>query len=329
MALRIGEPDLASGALDQANAVWVSRGWYGRALPLWQRRTEILSMVTDVLEIGDYYAMGAWMLYELGRYAEAVAVSDSGLPAVAGRGANVELHLRSWRLVAEHRLGEWDEALAEFERIQDLLDDRREDPPYFVTHAFAAVAAIHEARGDRVQSDRLAGLLMRLTDEGHSRLYAWQLRFLVLRGSLEAARALPRTTTWSVHGGDALESESELLAAEGSWDRVPETVAIMRAHAADADTPSVVAFADRLEGRAALARGDAAAAVPLLERAAVRFGEMGAVWERAVTELDLAHALSETGRASDAAAAATNAAETFERLDCGEDLARARALARG
>jgi hypothetical protein len=69
--------------------------------------------------------------------------------------------------------------------------------------------------------------------------------------------------------------------------------------------------------------------VPLLERAAVRFGEMGAVWERAVTELDLARALSETGRASDAAAAATNAAETFERLDCGEDVARARALARG
>jgi class 3 adenylate cyclase/tetratricopeptide (TPR) repeat protein len=329
MALRIGEPDLASGALDQANAVWVTRGWYGRALPLWERRREIIPQVTDVLEIGDFYSMGAWMFYELGRYAEAVEVSDAGIRVMTGRGANVELHVRSWRLVALHRLGEWDEALVEFERIQDLLEDRREDPPYFVTHAFAAAAAIHEIRGDRVQSDRLASVLMRLSGEGHSRLFGWHLRFLILRGELQAAGALPRSTTSNVHAGDAFESESELLAASGVWQRVPEVLAAMREYAAAADSPPVLAFADRLEGRAALAGGDAAAALPLLERAAVRFGEMGAVWERALTELDLARALADLGRASDAAAAAANAAATFEALGCGADLARAQATRRG
>jgi tetratricopeptide (TPR) repeat protein len=329
MAMRIGEPDLASGAFDQANGPWLSRGWYGRAYDLWLRRKEVIPQVTDVLEIGDFYSMGGWILYELGRYTEAVEVTDGGIPIVSGRGANVELHVRSWRLVSLHRLGEWDEALAEFGRIMALLDDRRDDPPYFVMHAFAAVAQVHQVRGEQVQSDRLGSLLLRMTDEGHSRLYAWHLRYLVLRGDLADAITLPRTTTRTVHAADAYESEAELLAARGAWEEVPEFLAEMRAYAADADTMSVLAFADRLEGRAAFAASNAAAAVPLLERAAVRFGEMGAVWERALTELDLALALAEVDRRSDAAAAAANAAQTFEALGSGRDLGRARALAGG
>src|SRR5262249_42285498 len=156
---------------------------------------------------------GGWILYELGRYAEAVEVTEAGIPVVTGRGANVELHVRSWRLVSLHRLGEWDEALAEFDRIQGLLDHRPDDPPYFVRAAFAAGAAIHEVRGEQVQSDRLGSLLLRMTDEGHSRLYAWHLRYLVLRGDLADAVTLPRTTTRTVHAADAYESEAELLAA--------------------------------------------------------------------------------------------------------------------
>jgi class 3 adenylate cyclase/tetratricopeptide (TPR) repeat protein len=295
MALRIGEPNIASGAFDQANAVWLARGWYGRAYRTWQRRAQIVPQVTDVLEIGDTYSMGAWVLYELGRYAEAVEVSDDGLAVVTGRGANVELHLRSWRVVAMQRLGAWDEAAEEFGRIVALLDDRRDDPPYFVTHAFAAIAAIHESRGDRVQSDRLSGLLVRLMSETSGRLYPWLIRLLVGRGDIEAARRLERPSTWQVHAADAFEAEGELLAILGAWDLVPVALAEMRLHATNATSPSLEAFADRLEGRAAFARADADAAVPVLERAAVRFGELDAVWERAITELDLASALAAAG----------------------------------
>jgi hypothetical protein len=170
---------------------------------------------------------------------------------------------------------------------------------------------------------------MRMTDEGHSRLYAWHLRYLVLRGDLADAISIPRTTTWNVHAADAYESEAELLAAREAWEEVPEFLERMRGYAADAATTSVLGFADRLEGHAALAARNAEAAVQLLERAAVRFGEMAAIWERALTELDLSRALSEVGRRSDAAAAASNAAQTFEALGCGRDLARARALTGG
>jgi class 3 adenylate cyclase/tetratricopeptide (TPR) repeat protein len=326
MAMRIGEPNLASGALDQASAAWGARGWYGRARPIWERRAAIIPEMTDVLEIGDAYAMGAWGLYELGRYTEAVEVSGSGLAVIIGRGPNVELHVRSWRLAALHRLGDWDEAIVEFGHVLDLLDDRRDDPPYFVTHAFAAAAAIHEARGDRVRSDRLAGLLSRLAGEGQARMVPWLGRFLVLRGDIEAARALGRAANWQVHAADAYEADSELLAAGGVWDEAPALLAQMRRHAAAADSPSLLAFADRLEGRAAFAAGDAAAAVGLLERAVAGFADLGAAWERALTELDLAAALSATGRGEEAVLTAASAAETFERLGCVRDLARARAL---
>jgi class 3 adenylate cyclase/tetratricopeptide (TPR) repeat protein len=327
MALRLGEPNLAAGSFDQASAVWVARGWYGRAHAIWERRLAIIPQVTDILEIGDTYAMGAWGLYEMGRYAEAVAVSDAGMARVTGRGANVELHNRSWRVASLHRLGAWDEALEEFGHIREVLEDRRDDPPYFVSHAFASAASIHEARGDRVRSDRFAGLLMRLTGEGQGRLHAWLLRFLVQRGELDAARRLPRATTWRIHAGDTYESESELVAALGLWDEAPELLRLMREHAAAADTSAVYGFADRLEGRAALASGDAVRAVDLLERGAARFAELDAPWERALTQLDLGTALATAGRDGDAADVAAGAVATFERLGCAKDLARARALA--
>ena len=47
MALRIGEPDLASGALDQASAAWVAGGWYGRAHEIWERRHAIIPLLTE------------------------------------------------------------------------------------------------------------------------------------------------------------------------------------------------------------------------------------------------------------------------------------------
>jgi hypothetical protein len=152
------------------------------------------------------------------------------------------------------------------------------------------------------------------------------LRFLVLRGDIEAAQRLRRAPTWRVHAADTMEAEGELLAARGAWDEVPEKLAEMRAHAAVADSPALFAFADRLEGRATMARGDAVDATPLLERAVAGFADLGAVWERAITEIDLARALAASGREQQAATAAATAAGTFEQLGCARDLARARSL---
>ena len=324
MALRLGRPNLASGVLDQASAGWVSAGWYGRSMPIWERRAAIIPRVTDILEIGDSWAMGAWNLYELGRYRASVDVADAGLGQVAGRGLASDLHIRSWRLVALQRLGEWDEALEELDRMRALLGDRRDEPPFFASHAFAAAASIHESRGARIESDALAQMLLHLGTGTHVRLFPWLLRLLIQRGEVDAAARLGRGPTWRVHTGDVYEGEAELLAVRRAWDETGPLLDIMRTHAAEAGTPSVAVFADRLEGRAAAARRDASAAATWLERAAAGFAGLEAVPERALTELDLAEALRAAGRDDDAAAAAENAATIFERLGSAKDLARAR-----
>jgi class 3 adenylate cyclase len=324
VALRLGLPDLASGALDAANATWSSMGLYGRVLPLWERRAELLPQLTDPLEIGDCYAMGAWTLFELGRYRDALAIADGGLPQIAGRGPNVELHLRSWRVAILHRLARWDEALQEDALVRELLDERRDNPPYFVTQAIATVAMIHEARGERVESDRLSGALRRLTAGVSSRGHGSLVRLLVVRGELAAARSLTRPSNWRVHANDIYEAEAELLGAAEAWDRAPALLREMRDHEARAGTVALGPFADRLEGRAALAEGDAARAGTLLTAATERFDELGAGWERALTELDLARALAAIGERSRADRELGSAIETFEALGAVKDVAAAR-----
>jgi class 3 adenylate cyclase len=328
VAFRMGLPNLASGALDAANAAWSSIGNYGRVLPLWERRATILADITDVLETGDCYAMGVWVHFELGRYATAIDIADAGLAEVSGRGPNVELHLRAWRVDTLHRLARWDEAIAEFALMNDLLDERRDDPPYFVTQAVAPVATIHELRGDRSESDRLSATMSRLSAGHTGRLYPFFLRYLVVRGDLEQARSLPRSETWRIHANDVYEAEAELTAALGAWDEVPRRLDEMRGHASMAGTAALAAFADRLEGRAALASADAASAATFLQRSVETFASLDAHWERALSELELADALTISGLAKQAADVAARAAATFEALGDLKHLAAVRAARR-
>ncbi|MGZ8570887.1 MAG: adenylate/guanylate cyclase domain-containing protein [Actinomycetota bacterium] len=315
MALRLGRPNLASGALDAANAAWLSRGWYGRMLPSWERRGELLPQVTDILEIGDYFSMGGWAWYELARYPDALRIVDQGLERVTGRGPSVELHLRSWRTAALYRLGDWDAALEEMRLIDAMLDeDRRATPPYFVAHAFAVAGTIHEARGDRVESDRAAARLTSLATSFAGRLHPFLVRLLVDRGDLETAKTRPRPVNWRVHAADAYEADAELLAAGGDRDRAPALLADMRRHAEVAPAPSVAAFADRLEGQVALAAGDVDRGVELLTAASAAFAELEAPWERARTDLVLGEGLTDIGTADDAREVLDRALRTFEEL---------------
>ena len=84
--------------------------------------------------------------------------------------------------------------------------------------------------------------------------------------------------------------------------------------------------ADRLEGRAALARGEPEAAITPLEVASAGFDSAGARWERARTDLDLADALLAVGDAAAASPRLDGAARTFEELRSVRELARARDL---
>ena len=327
MALRMGLPNRASAAYDQAIGPWIAQGWYGRALSIWEPRSEIIHQVTDPLEMGDIYAMGAWVHYEVARYERAREIADAGLEALAGRDPSSELHIGAWRIVSLYRLGRWDEALDGFDSIRRMLESREDDPPYFATHAFAVAGVIYERREERVRSDALASAILRLVTESSGRLYPSILRFLIIRSDITEAKGLRRPKNWAVHAGDALEAEAERLAASEGWDGAADLVNEMRSYAAAADAPAVVAFADRLEGRAALAAGDVEPAIRSLERAVAGFESIGATWERALTELDLAGVASGAGDGGARDDWVARATLTFEEIGDAQGLAAARALA--
>jgi tetratricopeptide (TPR) repeat protein len=326
MALRMDLPNRASAAYDHAISPWLALGLYGRTIPIWERRAEIADRVTDVLELGDLYAMGAWVHHEVGAYRRSLEIAETGIEAVAGREPSAELHLRAWRVASLYRLGRWDEAIEEFASIRRMLENREDDPPYFVTHAFGIAGVIHQRWGERVQSDGLADAILRRVTGRSSRQYPSLLRFLVVRGDLAQAKGISRPHNWQIHKGDALEAEAEWLAAAEEWERATDLVADMRSHAERADAPAVVAFADRLEGRAALAGGVVDEAHRSLERAATAFEAIDAPWERALTELDLARAASSAGNSEAAGAFAARAVATFDALRDTEGAAAARAL---
>ncbi|MGH2673184.1 MAG: hypothetical protein ACRDHC_09425, partial [Actinomycetota bacterium] len=81
---------------------------------------------------------------------------------------------------------------------------------------------------------------------------------------------------------------------------------------------------DRLDGRASLAAGNAERAAALLERAGEGFAVLSATWERAVTQLDLADALSASGRDEDARVVLARAAPVLEQSGALIELERLR-----
>ena len=325
MAERLGLHQVASGAYDLVAGTFVARGQYGRAQQIQARRGRLISMIDDALEVGDFYAANAWGLHEIGRLGEALDAATKGVEFTGGRVGNGEIHAIAWRCATKFRLGDWDGALADFDRVCDLLDDRRDDPPGFASHAHGAVGMIAYLRGETTEADRLLDIVTRVVEQISSpRPAAWLLRSLTERGELEKARrllsALP--VTWRIHRPGIDAARMEYLAAAGDWDAVPEIVAEARGYAAEASLVALLATADRLEGRAAAAAGHTETAVRLLRAARTRFDEHGEIWERARTDLDLARL--ETGDAAREMGSA--ALDVFTRLRATVDVAAARRL---
>jgi len=329
MAERLGMPNLASAALDNAAGAWMASGNYSKVLPVWERRREIIPQVTDAFEIGDFWAMGGWINYELGDYPTALRYADAGLETIERIGAgNLDVHLRSWKAVTLHRTGRWDEALALYAEIRDTLDDRRDQPPYFASNAYGTAGQIHTSRGDVARSDQVIQILAPRYLGFSARLYPWLLRLHILRGELDAARAIQRPPAWRVHATDAYEAESELAWAIRD-PNAAELAAEMRRYASENGAPSTDAFADRLTGRLAAADGDHATALLRLADAIGSFERLDAPWERALTVVEVGRSRSAMGDVDAARASWTDARATFERLGAVQDLGTVDALLGG
>jgi tetratricopeptide (TPR) repeat protein len=277
--------------------------------------------VTSVSEIGDFYAMGAWLFTETGRYEEAVAIADEGIAKIEGQAPNVEVHARAWKVLAFERLGRWDEAVGELARLRDLLGDVRDAPPYYASPAFAAVGAIHARRGERLESDLLADVLSRLSPHQGVRLHPEMIKMHLARAEIDAARTRVLPRTWRTMAGDTLEARGEVIAATGAWNEAPAALEEMRACAASSPWPALEAEIDRLAGQAALAAGDVERGLNLMAAASAAYGSLGCIWDRAITDLESAEA-----GGPEAATRAATAAAVFDQLRTPVYLARARTV---
>jgi len=335
MALRLGRPSLASGALDGVAAVHLSKGLSGPALRVTERRLELVpSLERDPLEVGDIYGVLAWHGFYIGRYRDALARATEGFERTKQFATSGALHSLSWGCLARVRLGDWDGFFADFARLQEILGDRSAAPPIFAARPFAAAAFLHEVQGNRVAADRFLAIV-RVLDErepGVGGRDAWVAMVHVRRGELEEARGRlwqPLFDTWRASLPPIMEDRCDLLAEAKAWDEVPEFLEGARAYAKEAELLALPFFADRLEGRAALAAGRRLVAENMLGRAAQGFASLEAVWEEARTRLFLAEAMLSARRIAEAREQVEKAFPVFQRLTSVRELARSRELLAG
>ena len=317
-AMQLGLPNLASAALDATQSVPGSQGHWAQALEYSHKREQLLPVLTDLEEMGDVTACAAWDRYEVGQYREAETWASEHA-ARTDIAVTFRLHSRAWRCVARFRLGDWDGAIDDFRTIRELLDERQDEPPYFVSHAYGAALLIDHARGATQQMERLADVLNPIESscEGRfTRLRPWLAMLSVARRDFVRAHELldELPAGWRNHGGEVFEARCELARSEGAWETAPVITAESRAFAETGGLSILGLFANRLEGHGLLAEGDPAPALELLLLARDGFATCGAAYERARTEVLLADAFRALELSDEAQTASDDAQREFERL---------------
>jgi hypothetical protein len=333
LARGVGRSDLESAALDGAGSAIIDLGLYGqsRLVNLLERRMAIAEVTEDPWEAGDIYAMGAWNRAMIGDYDESVRLGLAGRDLAAGQAVGLVSHCLNWVGVSLFHLGAWDRLLEVFEEIRILMGERAEDPPYFMMSVFGAAAFVHDARGTP-GADHLADFLERSRGRDHMGTVAasyWFAWTLARRGEHERARTVIQDA--DLAGTKILQPfrdavMADVLAITERWQDVSAFTNESRAYASEAQLRALPFHVDRLEGRASLAGGDVEAGLVTLERARTGFAGLGATWERARTELDMAEALVRAGRAGEAGEPVRAALSDLERVGARLELDRLREL---
>ena len=329
LAEALGRDDLASAALDGVTSVEFIIGLHGRTLPLVERRLAIAERLTDPWEVGDAFQTAADVALAIGRYEDARRWGSEGYERARG-GPDVWRAGLAWRAIARFKLGDWDGAIEDFERMEAARATTRFGTVgYFTLTMWSCIALLHELRGERAAADRLvAGMVPELPGTATIRRIPWLARLAAHRGSDEALERMEESASlarWEMARGAILEARCDVIAELGRWELADEAVAEAREFADRALLEALPLHADRLDGRASLARGDGATAIEPLTRARDGLAALGARWEAALAHLWL----GEAQLAADVAGAhesARAALDVFEELGSAQELEQARSL---
>jgi len=333
MGERIGRPDLAVVALDAVQDSFQRASRYREAYAASRQRLDLARTAGDLAELGDCYAVAAWNAAYLGSFREARETAQEAYDLMRVDAPLRATHALSWGAFAAFHLGDWDELLADLDRVREGLGERADTPVSGFAAPWPAAAFVHEARGDRSASDRLLDqvyAIERARGQVSSNLSPLVVRTLILRGDLaEARRRIDEILDWEQEPRELpllLGAKAELLLHEERWAEAPDFVQSLRASEARSGARTLAPIADRLAGRAALAANGPSEALPLLEAAATGFATLEMSVDAAVARLDVAEALFELGRDAEARRSATDASEALERVGYLQALARATEL---
>ena len=239
--------------------------------------------------MSDTYFTAIRTLTEIGRYGDALDLVAEGVARIDSLGGP-SVSATSWSAFSHCVRGEWDEALAVMDRAYELLGDRAADPPAAAAVAYGVAAYIHAARGNTSRAEDYLRII-RPAGARDPRFpsTAWAAWALLRLGRMDDARAeLALLEPFRMNWGYWLAARCELAGEEGAWDEAEGLVKRAREHADASGLLALPAYADRLEGRAALARGDEETGITALRRSAETFAALTARWEWACSVLDLA-----------------------------------------
>jgi class 3 adenylate cyclase len=328
LALRIGRVELALAALDAVQAVHMHYGRLRAAGQTLDRRLRLVGELSDPQEVADTYAMAAAYYTDVGRYEQAEEAGTRGIALTLELYRAGAIHCLSWSEVARFHLGRWDDFLASLGWREELLEGRL--PVHGASRSWACAVLVHEARGDRAAADRYLADVD-LIEGGRPRANCTPevARALARMGRPEEAHARIDQALAVAHPDSRarlLPARCDVLAEEGAWDTAAKAAAAVRSTVLE-DAQTILPYADRLEGRAALATGSPAAAAARLAAAALGFAALRAGWELACTRLWLAEAHAAAGRPDLALAALAAARPALEAVGSRRESGHAAELA--
>ncbi len=201
LAEALGRDDLASAALDGVTSVEFITGLHGRTLPLVERRLAIAERLTDPWEVGDAFQTAADIALAIGRYDDARLWGSEGYERARG-GPDVWRAGLAWRAIARFKLGDWDGAIEDFERMEAARATTRFGTVgYFTLTMWSCIALLYELRGERAAADRLVvGMVPELPGTATIRRIPWLARLAAHRGSDEALERIEESASFARPG---------------------------------------------------------------------------------------------------------------------------------
>jgi hypothetical protein len=181
----LGQPDLLSAALDGADAIALGRDDMARVLEYVNERHAIEDRVSTP-ERADAWIVHAWAETVRGNLTEAEKAAErsrSGLGT--GQAASFVLGATTWRIVALHALGRWDEAMADVARAERALQESELTAPWYAFNGFFAAVAVARARNDTVTAEYWKSLMLRFVERADPG-YRTRNMLGYLTGDLEA-----------------------------------------------------------------------------------------------------------------------------------------------